>query len=395
MVAEVEGERGALPLLAFSISRLWDTRDREQKLLTQQAYSDIGGVAGALARHADATLKTIGDERLPIVREVFRNLVTAQGTRAVRSVDDLLTVFTESQRDAAYEVLRRLIDARLLTSFEEEGIDADRHRRVEVVHESLLSSWPRLVRWQTQDADAAQLRDQLRQAARTWEEHDHVRDYLWTGKAYREFSVWRENYPGGLTELEEDFATAMTNHAKRRKRRRRVAVAAAFVVLLAGLAVVGSFWQRSTREARRAEAANLVSLGQLELDFYPSATVAHAIASLELADSPTARRLALEALWLGPTALVVNDLDSWKVRFSADGDRMVQSTVGVAAPIHVIDKNGEWNSFDTSPEWVQIYIFVDPPGKHLLTRPMGHFPGGAAPDPVVHSRRREARGSSI
>ena len=191
---------------------------------------------------------------------------------------------------------------------------------------------------------------------------------MWTGKAYREFSVWRENYPGGLTELEEDFATAMTNHAKRRKRRRRVAVAAAFVVLLAGLAVVGSFWQRSTHEARRAEAANLVSLGQLELDIYPSATVAHAIASLELADSQAARRLALEALWLGPTALVVNDLDSWKVRFSADGDRMVQSTVGVAAPIHVIDKNGEWNSFDTSPEWVQIYIFVDPPGKHLLTR---------------------------
>ena len=72
-------------------------------------------------------------------------------------------------------------------------------RRVEIIHESLLANWPRLVRWQTQDADAAQLRDQLRQAARTWDEHDRTDDMLWTGSAYREFAVWRERYPGGLT----------------------------------------------------------------------------------------------------------------------------------------------------------------------------------------------------
>ena len=61
-------------------------------------------------------------------------------------------------------MLRGLIDARLLTSFEiagENGEEAKTHRQVEVVHESLLSAWPRLLRWQTQDADGAQLRDQL------------------------------------------------------------------------------------------------------------------------------------------------------------------------------------------------------------------------------------------
>ena len=34
---------------------------------------------------------------------------------------------------------------------------------------------------------------------------------------------------------------------------------------------------------------------------------AHAIASLELSDSPEARQFALEALWKGPTAFVVNE----------------------------------------------------------------------------------------
>ena len=199
MVADIENERGALPLLAFAVARLWDKRDRENQTLTRQAFSDIGGVEGSLVQHAESTLKSIGDSSLPFVRETFRNLVTSQGTRAVRSVDDLLSVFPDNRRKGAREVLDRLIDARLLTSFEEENAEgsAIRHR-VEVAHESLLSSWPRLVGWQTQDADSARLRDELRQAAKAWAEHDRPVDWLWTGAQYREFASWRERYPGGL-----------------------------------------------------------------------------------------------------------------------------------------------------------------------------------------------------
>jgi hypothetical protein len=100
MLAEVEGERGALPLLAFAAARLWEKRDRETGLLTRQAYQDIGGVGGALAKHAEATIDRIGHERLPIVRELFRNLVTAEGTRAVREWDELLSVFSDSSDES-------------------------------------------------------------------------------------------------------------------------------------------------------------------------------------------------------------------------------------------------------------------------------------------------------
>jgi len=341
MVAEIEGERGALPLLAFSVSRLWERRDQEQKLLTRQAYTDIGGVGGALARHADATLKSIGDGRLGIVRELFRNLVTSQGTRAVRSVEDLLSVIPDDLRDDANDVLSRLIDARLLTSFEEEDDEgASSHRHVEVVHESLLVSWPRLVSWQTQDADSARLRDELRQAAKAWAEHDRPVDWLWTGAQYREFASWRERYPGGLSDLEQEFAHAMTAHAKRRKRRRRIAVAALIAFLLAGLVVVGSFWRRSEREARRAEAANLVSLGQIELESYPSAALAYATTSLELSDTLEARLLALRALWKGPTAFVVDQDKSLLNEFSPDGRWLVQEKGDPDFRIHVIGADG-------------------------------------------------------
>ncbi len=96
MVGEVEAERGALPLLAFAVSRLWELRDRERRLLTREAYEKIGGVGGALAQHAEATLEAIGPDRLPVVRELFRNLVTAQGTRAVRECGRAAVRFRQS-----------------------------------------------------------------------------------------------------------------------------------------------------------------------------------------------------------------------------------------------------------------------------------------------------------
>ena len=79
MVESVEGARGALPLLAFAVSRLWERRDRERKVLTRATYEEIGGVAGALAQHAEATLDRVGAERQDVVREIFRNLVDGAG----------------------------------------------------------------------------------------------------------------------------------------------------------------------------------------------------------------------------------------------------------------------------------------------------------------------------
>jgi len=395
MVAEVESQRSALPLLAFAVHRMWEQRDEPNRILTEKSYDRIGGVGGALAQHAEELVTEIGHERLPIVREIFRNLVTAEDTRAVREIDELLSVFNGSDgegvkpsptnrigkdseeagltpvtdragndlvgagftpaRDAAREVLDKLIDARLLTTFETRDDEDLSTRRVEIVHESLLANWPRLVRWQTQDQEGAQLRDELRQAARTWDEHGRDDDRLWTGTAYREFRLWRERYPGGLTEVEDAFAVAMTAFSGRRRRRRRVAVAVGFAVLLAVLVVVGSFWQRSERETLRAEAANLVSQAQVELESYPSAAVAYATASLELSDSPGARRLALEALWKGPTAFVVNEIKSWEIEFTPDGRWLVQATDAPPYDLHVIGSDGSDDLLENiHNDWVDL-----------------------------------------
>jgi WD40 repeat protein len=313
MCGAVEGERGALPLLAFCAAELWERRDRERKLLTRAACEEIGGVAGALAQHAEATLEKIGAQRQGIVREIFRNLVTAQGTRAACEWEELLSVFPD--RRAAEEVLGALVDARLLTSYEEpaaEGTYEKERHRIEIVHESLLKAWPRLVRWQTQDEEGAQLRDQLKQAAHLWKEKGRPDDLLWTGTSEREFELWRERYPGALTAVESDFTEAMVEYARRGRRRRRLAAAATLLLAMAVATVTATLWWKGDRararaeaEALRAEAGKLLALGNLELDRDSTAAVAYALRSLELADTSEARRFALEALYRGPTATVL------------------------------------------------------------------------------------------
>ena len=336
MIAEVAAERGALPLLAFAAARLWDHRDRNQGLLTREAYQHVGGVAGALAQHAERTLERIGQDRLPIVRELFRNLVTAEGTRASRSEEELVSVFEESERNVARHTLDVLVDARLLTSFELQDVseEGQPQRRIEIIHESLLSQWPRLVRWRTQEADSAQLRDQLRQVARLWVDRGQPEDLLWTGTSFKEFELWKERYAGGLSAQEEAFAAAMRERAQRQRRRRRLALTGAFAILVAVLALVTLFWrqsetarQRADAEARRAEAGKLVALGQLELATYPSATLAYAIKSLELSDTAEGRELAATALRAGPpvTSLRGQGNRIQLLDFSPHGEFLVSS----------------------------------------------------------------------
>jgi len=178
-------------------------------------------------------------------------------------------------------------------------------RRVEIVHESLLKNWPRLVRWQTQDQEGAQLRDELRQAAQLWEEHNRAEDLLWTGTTFREFQLWRERYPGGLTEIEEAFAAAMTAFALRRRHRRQWLTVAVIALLTIGLGSFAALWRASEAAKLAAEASKLLALGRNHLEDDPTAALALARASLELADTAEARRFAVEVLWRGPVARIL------------------------------------------------------------------------------------------
>jgi WD40 repeat protein len=160
-----------------------------------------------------------------------------------------------------------------------------------------------------------------------WDQHDRSEDLLWTGTAFREFQLWREHYPGGLSAQEEAFAGAMVANATRQRRRRRFAVTAVITLALGVAAVMTSLWRRSEDETLRAEAGKLLALAQLRHEEDPTEALAYTTASLELADTEEARVFALRLLWEAPPALemVPEGSNNRLPKFSPDGSRLAAS----------------------------------------------------------------------
>ncbi len=232
MVDEVAEYPGALALISFTASQLWELRDRHLHQMRAKTYEALGGVGGALAHHAEATLAKMSPDEAKLVREAFRHLVTSQATRAVLSRKDTLEVLGDSA--AARAVLEKLVVARLLVTSE----DASGDDRVEIIHEALIVSWPRLVGWLREDAETARLRDALRASAKQWADRAKTPSLLWRKETLAEYRVWRSRFPGRLTQLEEEFAAASLRDESRARALRRGLVALALLTLSVGLVVV-------------------------------------------------------------------------------------------------------------------------------------------------------------
>src|SRR5690606_18917413 len=221
-------------------------RDRRLRRLTRRAHDGLGGVGGALGKHAEATLAALPDRHRVLVREAFRHLVTSAGTRAVVARDDLRQILG----DDADEVLERLIGARLLIAYEGQ----DGAEQVEIIHEALLTSWPRLAGWRSEDAEHTRMREQLRAAARQWHERGRPSGLLWRGDALAEYRAWRARHPVRLTELEDEFAAASAAVERRARLVRRLAFAAALAASLASTVVFAGLRRRAQASAEEARA---------------------------------------------------------------------------------------------------------------------------------------------
>ncbi len=250
MVAEVADQPGALALISFTAQKLWELRDRHFKQLTRVAYKTLGGVGGALAQHAEQTLDAMPSEERALTREAFRHLVTSLDTRAVVPRNELRQLLGNDA--SADSVIEKLVTARLLVASDgESGTET-----VEIVHEALLAAWPRLVEWRREDREGARFREQLRAAAKQWDDRGRARGLLWRGDAFSELKRWRARHPGPLTDLESAFADASARDAARGRRNLRLTVALGFAALGAILIILSVSRSRIADGKRIAELAN-------------------------------------------------------------------------------------------------------------------------------------------
>jgi WD40 repeat protein len=247
MIEETADIPSAVALISFTASRLWELRDRHFHHLPRKAYEALGGVAGALARHADETVDAMPAGERALVRRAFRHLVTFEGTRAVLAREELEHLLGGNAE--ATRIVERLIAARLLVTGENERGEVV----VELIHEALVSAWPRLTEWRREDVEGSRLHEQLRAAARQWSDRGRPRGLLWRGEALVDFTRWRARHGEALTPLEAAFGAASTSEAARGRRIRRLIVGAALVVLSVFVVALWRANGEARTQAARAE----------------------------------------------------------------------------------------------------------------------------------------------
>jgi len=227
MLDRLETIPGALPLLQFTAAKLWETRDIARRMLTRQSYAAMGGVAGALATHADRVISDIGPQKAPLVRALLLRLVTVERTRAIVPIAELRELSREVGE--IQRLIDHMVDARLLVV---QTLEGGKDSMVEIVHESLVQGWPMLRCWLDENQDDLARVAQLRVAARQWQTKNCDTGLLWRGASAAKAKEFRRRYKGPLSDIERGFLDAVIRFEALRTRRRRAAIIGGVVALL-------------------------------------------------------------------------------------------------------------------------------------------------------------------
>jgi hypothetical protein len=166
LLNDILGEPAALPLLQFTLLKLWEQRDHNR--VTWEAYRKVGGGRLALARSADEFYNGLIPEEQVSARRILLRLVrpgeglevTSQRVRR----NDLY--YRSDARDRLDRVLAKFILARLLR-LTPGSVPAD--DQIEVAHEALVRNWPTLVSWLEEERAVIRERQRLISAAEQWQ----------------------------------------------------------------------------------------------------------------------------------------------------------------------------------------------------------------------------------
>lgn len=179
-VADAERRAGALPLLQYALTELWDRRADGR--LALDAYRAVGGVGGALTSRADALYDALDGDDQDVARQVFLRLVqpgeAGDATRRRARVAEL-----PGGEDAGL-VVELFARHRLLT-LDREAAGAT----VELAHEALIDGWGRLRAWVEEFRDDLRTHRRLTQAAAEWRAAGRDASFLAAGARLAQFEA--------------------------------------------------------------------------------------------------------------------------------------------------------------------------------------------------------------
>ena len=220
IIEDVHYQPGALPLLQYALAELFD--HRQDVVLTQQAYRQIGGTIGALAKRAEEIYWQQSQEGKEAARQLFLRLVSVRDETATGSSPQ------ETQRRVLREEILSVSDdpdlmdgvidafaAYRLLSLDHEP--ATRKPTVQLAHEAILKEWERLRAWLDESREDLIQQRRLSLLAQEWLAESREDSYLLRDARLDQFSVWASNTSLKLSPDEAAFLQA--SQLKRQERR--------------------------------------------------------------------------------------------------------------------------------------------------------------------------------
>jgi WD40 repeat protein len=284
-------QAAVLPLLSHALRETWQRRSGN--LLTLAGYRDTGGIAGAVASSAEQVYTSLDGNGQRALRELALRMVylsaDSEDTRRKLPLGD----FSATQR----RVADALAAARLVTLDNEHA---------EFAHDSLLSAWPRLRDWISENRVALVAAHQLDEAAAEWERAARDDAYLYREPRLASVAALIEGASGSVpvSPRGQRFLTASQDRqragqrAARTRALRRRATLAAFCALVLVLGLIGALSLREHQVAAVRTAD--VQSAQLAAD----------AGSVAATDPGVAARLAVAAYRLSPTRDASSELYS-------------------------------------------------------------------------------------
>ncbi|WRZ95571.1 hypothetical protein OHB54_45165 [Streptomyces sp. NBC_01007] len=357
VVEEVAGEPGGLPLLSHALAETW--RWRRGRTLAVEAYQAAGGLQGAIAQTAEEVYTGLQPHHRELARLVLLRLITpGEGFADTRRPVDR-TELGFAPADEVTLVLDRLARARLLV------LDDN---KVDLVHEALVTSWPRLHAWVGESREQLRVHRRLTEAAHAWQ--DLARD---PGALYRGTRLTTADElcaEQALTPLEQAFVTA-SRTARTRESYRRRTLLTAFAALL-GLALVAgaTAWQQNrtgTAQRTQATARRVAALADSLRYTDPVTAMRLSVAAWRIADTIETRSAVFGALAQKEqdTFTPSGDEDSQyfltpdtRTLVATGGDHVVRWDVGTHRRTGTFEGLGEERATEVTD--------IGPDGRHLL-----------------------------
>lgn len=165
LLKDVGDELAALPLLQFTLRKLWETKRYDR--ITLADYNSIGGAKGALARSADQFYEGLIPQDQAIAQRILLRMVRLGEGLEVTSARIRYSSLYELgyDRNRVDSVVQRLEQNGLIriTSGTKPGDE-----QLEVAHEAMVRNWRRFVRWLEQDRASLLIRRRLDDKTLEW-----------------------------------------------------------------------------------------------------------------------------------------------------------------------------------------------------------------------------------